>query len=366
MWKTLKFRGRKPVIVVLALLILAAVVFIFVINRPPSVEVLVVKVQPYSEKVIAVGQLKPEQVTTLIAEVNGTVKSFHAEEGSTVAAGEILIRIEKTITSDYESARSEYARLRSLASAASADYNNAKTLYAEGAISKSDLTAKKNALEAALSQQKAAELQVEIAADNFGKYQISVPWDSVVLKAYAAPGDYVTAGQALAEIGGLTGYEITADLDEKYFPLLKIGLPVSIAVSDAGIGEIRGEVNSITPKIDTETGTFQVRIKVPESFPYQASDLTVNLEFLLLEKDRAVAIPEKYLLSEGKDGENADTFVLLYDRGKVKKQFVKTTPGFGSNLLVDEGLKDGDLVILPEEGLKEGDPVALNEEGVGN
>lgn len=355
------YRIKRLLLVIIPLIIIVSAAFI-ILNRPEPVEVLAIKEQPYSEKIIAVGQLKPEQETTLIAEVSGTIKSFVGAEGDIISSGTVLVEIENQIRSEYDSASTEYSRLRSLFSTAQTDYNNAKALFDVGAISQMELTAKQNAVQSVLSQQKAAKLQLEIAADNTGKYRVTVPWDSVLLKAYVASGDYVSIGQSLADLGSSKGYQVVADLDEKYFPVVKEGLPVLISVGD-NREQFRSEIESITPQINTETGMFQVRVSLSEQFPYQASNLTVDLEFLLMEKDRAIVIPEKYLLSGADFPANNAGFVLLLENEKVKKQPIQITAGFSNNILITEGLKEGDLLLFPGDGFKEGDSVAQYKEG---
>ena len=83
----MKKNMKRVLLVALPVVILLAT-FFFLGNGPDPVEVLAVEEKPYAEKIIAGGQLGPDQETTLIAEVNGTVKSLSAEEGDRVSAGE--------------------------------------------------------------------------------------------------------------------------------------------------------------------------------------------------------------------------------------------------------------------------------------
>jgi len=73
-------------------------------------------------------------------------------------------------------------------------------------------------------------------------------------------------------------------------------------------------------------------------------------------------IPKKYFTAE----ESNAGFVLLYREGKVKKEQVEIDAGFGSNVLVLNGLKEGDLLISPEADLVEGDSVKSYKEGEAN
>lgn len=352
---------RTLMIIVLAIIVLIAAI-IFFTTRAEPVQVISVKEEPYTEKIIAVGQLGLEQETTLVAEVNGTIERVTVKPGESIILGNLIIEIENQTSLEYSSAKSEYDRLISLQSISRTDYNNASILYKEGAISKSDMLLKKAAYETSVSQLRAAQLQLEITQDNKGKYSITAPWNSVLLKTYVSPGDYVRIGDSLAEIGSLGGYKILAELDEKYFPYVKSGMPVLISVGDGNQGETIGSIDNITPQIDNNTGTFEIRIGVPEGFPYQASNLTVNLEIILLEKDNAIVIPGNYLIQEsGTDG-TSKAYVLINDNGKALKTYIEIQPTLSSKVLVIKGLKPQTMLISPESGINDGDTIKKYKE----
>lgn len=348
---------RALIITTLILLILIVAVAIFFITKEEGVSAFSVIEEPYTEKIIAVGQLGLEQETTLVSQVNGIVETVTLKPGEHVASESLLIEIENQASLEYSSARSEYNRLLSLQSISKIDYNNASTLYKEGAISKSDMLLKKTAYETIATQLKSAQLQLQVTKDNIDKYSIKAPWDSVLLKSYVSPGDYVRTGEALAEIGSIGGYKILAELDEKYFPYVKNEMPVSISVGDGRQGEAKGFIDNITPQIDKNTGTFEIRIEVPEGFPYQASNLTVNLEIILLEIDKAIVIPQNYIIQEASYNGKNNNFVLTYDEGKALKSPVEVQLTLSDKVLVLEGLKAGTILLLPESGIKNGDLV---------
>ena len=355
-------KSKRSLMIIGLIIIILVAAIIFFVNRDEPVEVLSVKEEPYTEKIIAVGQLGLEQETRLVAEVNGTIEKIMASPGETVSSGSLLIEIENQASLEYSSAKSEYDRLVSLQSISRIDYNNATTLYNEGAISKSDMLLKRTSYETSVSQLRAAQLQLEISQDNKGKYSITVPWDSVLLKSYVAPGDYVRTGDSLAEIGSVGGYKILAELDEKYFPYIRNEMPVMISVGDGKQGETKGSIDNITPQIDANTGTFEIRIAVPDGFPYQASNLTVNLEILLLEKDKAIVIPQNYLIQEDSSQGANKTYVLVNDKGRAVKTYIETQSTLSAKVLVVKGLEPGDILISPDSGIKDGDSIKKYKE----
>jgi membrane fusion protein (multidrug efflux system) len=348
-------KKKRTLLAVALIIIIVIIAIVFFLSKDNPIPAYTVTTEPYTEKIIAVGQLGLEQEITLVAEVSGTVEKVTIKPGETINSGALLIQIESQATLEYASAKSEYDRVVSLQSISKTDYNNALVLYKEGAISKSDMLQKKTTYEAAVSQFRSAQLQVEVAQNNRGKYGITVPWDSVLLKAYVAPGDYARIGEPLAEIGSVGGYSIVAELDEKYFPYIKNNMPVLISVGDGKQGESKGAIDNITPQIDANTGTFEIRISVPKGFPYQASNLTVNLEILLLEKKEAMVIPQSYLVENQAKESDSESYVLVYENGKALKTLIETQSTLSAKVIVIKGLKSGMILISPESGIQDGD-----------
>lgn len=356
------FKNKTALLMIALALVILVASIVFFATRDEPLTIFSVTEEPYTEKIIAVGQLGLEQETTLVAEVNGTIERLMVSPGETILSGGLLIEIENQVSLEYASAKSEYDRLVSLQSISKTDYNNASTLYNEGAISKSDMLLKRTAYETTLSQLRAAQLNLQISQDNRSKYKITVPWDSILLKSYVGSGDYVKSGDSLAEIGSVGGYKILADLDEKYFPYIKNDMPVLISVGDGKQGETKGSIDNITPQIDGNTGTFEIRIAVPDGFPYQASNLTVNLEIVLLERDKAIVIPESYLIQEANDQGSIQAYVLVNNKGKAEKTPIEVQTTLSAKVLVLKGLKPGNMLISPESGIKDGDSVKKYKE----
>lgn len=394
-------RRKKWIAGGVAVIIVAAAAF-FIGNMEKGIDAIKVESAPYTEKIVAVGQLGLAQETTLVAEVSGTVREITIQEGSTLTAGSVLIRIDEgdlayqleereavyldsaaqyntLISFEYASAKAEFERLTSLKTQAEAAYQDSQKLYNEGAIARTLMLNTKSTYESALSQWTTAKLRLEAlgpggslrsagasrlqgaeaqynkAKDNADNYRIAVPWDAVVLKTYVAVGDLVQPGQTLADIGGTGGFMVAAELDEKYFPYLAKGLPVCIFVGEDRAGLVKGSIENITPQINPNTGTFPIAIALPDDFPYQASNLTVNLEITLREIKNAIQIPSAYLMRE--TDEVTGSYVFVYQKGSAERRAVKTEAGLSSFVLITEGLSEGDIVLSPAGGLSDGDRV---------
>jgi len=385
-------------------LIIAVFFIIFLLSRGngDDAEVITIQSQTYEEKIVAVGQLQLVNETTLISEVSGEVLSVGAEEGDVILADSIIILISDSDQnfqleqkkSAYENAKAEYQHLvdfnyasakQDLISQASQkeqaqkSYEAAVSLYREGALSQIDFMEYKSNYDAALAAWNTARLKVqsfeeggslrssagaqlqsaktsyESALNDQNKYQITVPWNSVLLKTYVSEHDYIQPGEALADIGEAGSYHVITELDEKYFPYLEKDRKAMIFLGDSGKSNgIEGIIDVISPKINEETGTFEVKIAIPDEFKYQASNLTVNIEIMIIEKENAIVIPEEYLM-------NGESSVYLYQNGNAVKTEIEYEAGLSSNILITDGLKEGDVIIMPGASIQDGKAVKINK-----
>jgi multidrug efflux pump subunit AcrA (membrane-fusion protein) len=384
-------------------LVLVILTIILFPSRADSAESITIEAKDYDEKIVAVGLLQFTNETSFKAEVSGAIKSITVEEGAFISAGSILIEFDdanqgfqleemqasyidaqaqynQLVEFDFLVAKEELRRLTALKEQAKKTYENAMNLYKEGAISQSAMQESKAYYDTVVAQWTSANLKVKSleqggplreaalsrvqgvkamydrTLETSSKYQIKVPWDSVLLKAYVQPEDYVQVGQLLAEIGEQGSYQVTTELDEKYFPYISKGLKASVFVGENRAEAIEGKINIITPKINENTGTFGVKIELPSEFPYQASDLTVNVEIKLKEQKDAITLSAQYLIEE-----EDDVYVYLFKNGTIQKTRIEIERGSSSTVLVLEGLQAGDVIVKPSPELEDGDSVKISK-----
>ena len=403
--KYIKWTKGKQVAVIVLIIAVIASLFLMSIGNKNEAEAITIQMQSYEEKIVAVGQLQLARETTLISEVSGEIQSINATDGDIISADSVIISINDSdqdfqleqkkasyenieaqyknlVEFDYATAKEDLISLNSKKEQAKKSYEAAISLYKEGALSQIDYLEYKSAYDAAFAAWNTGKLKVQSlseggslrssaysqlqssrssydsALNDQKKYRITVPWNSILLKTYVFENDYVQPGDILADIGEAGSYHVIAELDEKYFPYLSEGMRASISLGNPGKSdETEGTVDVITPKINSDTGTFEVKIALPTEFPYQATDLTVNVEIIIMEKENAITIPEQYLMEK-------ESSVYLFRNGKAIKTSVKYEGGPSSNLLITDGLKEGDIIIMPGASIQDGKSVKIDK-GVG-
>lgn len=399
--KNIKWSRKKIVITSAVLLLLIASFLLFGENKGGADYIKATK-GPYAEKIVAVGQMGMENQTSIISQVSGKVNLVGGSEGETVSKGSLLISLTNSdqesqkdqkesayldaqeqydalVQYDYVLAKQELSRAELSMTQAQKNYQDAQLLYEEGAISKNSLVDYELAYQSAQLQGSTAKMKLESlgpsgtkrnsslyklesakstyesALLDEGKYKIVADWDAVILGAYVNQGDTVKSGDLLLDVGQDETYTVLADLDEKYFRYVAKGMKADINLDGQSKSEkLEGEISVVSPKINKNTGTFQVEIKILSKIPYHASDLTVNIEIILKQTENAIVIPKQYLLEN-------EASLYVYKNGKAKRIEVEIEKGPSSNVIVKSGVKEGDTVLLPAPGVSDGQPVSLKK-----
>lgn len=398
-WKSKLNWSRKKSWITLAALIVVTLAFFLIPKEEEGYSYLELKERPYGEKVLAVGQMGLEGETTLIAKVAGTVQSLGGKDGEILPEGSLLLSIydpdqafllaqkesgyldareqyNGVIEYDYPAALQELDRLTRNLERARKDEQDARVLLAEGAISQNAYMDYQNALKTAETQWNSERLRIETLApggskreslkyrmDNAkalydstaikeGDYNIRAEGETIILKSYVQLGDTVNPGDILMDVAESGKKIVTAELDEQYLLFLQEGMEASIRVEGTE-SVISGKLESISPKVNKNAGTFPITILVLDELDFNASDLTVNIEITLLEEEKALTIPKQYLTEQGT--------VFVYDGGTVKETSIEFRTGPGGSVILKKGLKEGDRILLPTTDLEDGAQVRLGE-----
>ena len=164
--------------------------------------------------------------------------------GSRVKAGQLLVTLDPT---QYNQQRLQYQT-------ALDDYNRLVPVYEAGGISAQQLEQTKAAL----------DVQKEVL-DNLRKnIEMRSPIAGVVTARNYEAGNLFT-GTPVLHVMQINPLKIIANIQEQYYPAVKLGMPVEIR-TDIFPGEVfAGKVSLIYPALDPATRTFKVEVKVPNA-----------------------------------------------------------------------------------------------------
>lgn len=197
-------------------------------------------------------------------------------------------------------------------------------------------------LEAAKSKVKQAEGSLLSTELLLRETYIRSPLNGVVAVRNMEAGEMVREDSVLATVIDISKVYISMNLNEKEVIRIKKGQKVRFTADALGSSrEFRGDVETITPLLDTKTRTLEVRAVIdnpgrellPGMFSRAVIDTGLNV--------RGVLIPESSLVKR-EDGRNE---VYIVKNGIAILQSVTAGSRYGDDIHIEEGLGEGDRIV---------------------
>ncbi len=182
----------------------------------------------------------------------------------------------------------------------------------------------------------------ELARTRRAREALPVPATAsgVVTEKNVVRGSAFSAGQVLFKIAPLDPVWVIASVYQMDLPLVKVGMPARLLDPYLDAGSRAGRVSFVSPALERDTRTVQVRIEVPNANGALKPGMFVDVE-LQAPLGRRLAVPESAVLPTG---ERHVVFVDLGD-GRLAPRQVRLGRRAGQWYEVLEGLAAGDMVV---------------------
>jgi membrane fusion protein (multidrug efflux system) len=213
---------------------------------PISVQVTEVTTESWADHFDAVGTIESVQGVTLANEVPGKVEKIAFESGSMVAAGDVLVILDKA---------SEEAQLRSAMAAAelaTLNLNRTRDLRKTSVISQSEL-------DTAESQHKNTAARVEELQWMLQKRTIKAPFSGRLGIRQIREGQFLQAGAPIVSLQSIDPVYVNFSLPQQRLSELSQGMKVQ-ATTDALAGRVfEGRLTAIDAEVDPLTRNIRLQ-----------------------------------------------------------------------------------------------------------
>jgi len=212
------------------------------------------------------GTLVADRTAQIRAEVPGSVVQVLVDEGSTVAQGASLARIDDRAISDaFLSARSALAAAEAGRELAARELTRAERLAQAGAIADRDLeNAKRGDL---LARTAFDDAQARFAAANKQKDAAGVlaPYAGVVSERFVNPGDVVTPGAPLFTVVDPATMRLEAAVPAEQLGQVRMGATVTFTVTGYPGRTFQGRISAVNPSADPQTRQVRLFVRIPNA-----------------------------------------------------------------------------------------------------
>ncbi len=290
-----------------------------------------------AEKRVLTKSVKAEQATVYLTEtytseiepykendITPAASGLHIDRilvdvGDKVAANQVVATLDKTTL------RQQEAQLSIIEDT----YNRMKPVFEAGGISEQQLVQYENQY----------NMQKEIVDNLRRNSEIRTPISGVVTARNFESGD-LFANQPILHIMQIDRLKVMANVAEQFFPNVKVGMPVEIAV-DIYPGEIfEGRVSLIYPALDTATRTFKVEITVPNAQNKLRPGMYARATFNMGSK-QGVMIPDTSILKQAGSNEH---YVFVIQGDSVIRRAVNMGRQVGDRVDILAGVKAGEEI----------------------
>ncbi len=324
-------------------------------QAPAATHVDVYVVPPAAQMPITLeypARLKSIRSATVVSRVSGVLQKKFFTEGSYVKKGTLLYRIEPDIYAALVHERqADLALQESVLTKTKRDWERAKSLYTDKAISLKEHDAALSSYETSVAQVNAAKAKLASAKVNLNYTDVRAPISGIAGMKATDLGNVVTVGTPLititqtdpiqAEFAIPDGDFIKAkeaQADGRWDASLQKKLTATLTVKGL---HTTGSIDYVAPVIDQKTGSVQARAifdnkkgnLLPGSFG------RVKVEGIM--RNGALTVPQKAILQNP-----LGTIVFVVEEGKAAARPVVIGDTSGQNFIVKKGLKAGDTVIV--------------------
>lgn len=387
---------QRPVQFGVAALLL--VYLVFRLTKSTEVSALVISEQEYKPLLQISGEVIPVQDSQLSAAIAGQITNITVTVGQRVNKGDLLValddtsvrlameqaesdllaarlNLEKARSLEYQSARRDSVEDQQDLAQAEDDLKRLMSLNEAGAASGQELENAQRAVATAQERAEASrlllesytaggtnlallenqvhtrELALQQARLNLDNYLLIAPFPGTVLEIQTEEGERVTVGQKLVRLGAGSGLEVKINPDQQYKDMISPGMAARVWLPQTPDQAYAGKVTMVEPAADPALGTMGARIVMEKSANALNPGSLVTVQLTAMLPIKGVLLEDKWLVTlEGKTG----AWVLQDHVAHFRSLTLGTRGSWG--VVVKQGLKKGDVVLLPGE-IKDGQKV---------
>ena len=377
-------------------------------GQPPAPTVIVASVAQRTVPIYSeyVGQTRADNTVELRARVEGVLQKVYFREGTPVRKGQLLFTIDKRPfqaalqsaramaakavadqaqaeqRTDVLQAQAELADAQAVLSKADQDVARLAPLAKEKAVTEQDL-------DAAIAAQKSAKATVAARQANVTNLEASVKYTIERAKAEVSAGQARVVQAQLelsycdiySPISGVIGFlqvdegnlvgrgdatllatvsasdPLLVDFSVSEIEYLKLTDPETanqrtgelrfdLLLSDESVHPHQGTFKVLDRTVDPTTGTMKVEATFPNPGGYLRPGQFARVRVAVAERENAILIPQRAI----QDLQGAKTVMVVDDKNTVTVRTVKLGDKTDKDIVVLDGLKPGDRVIV--EGMQ--------------
>jgi RND family efflux transporter MFP subunit len=330
----------------------------------PTVQLATLERGAATQSLVLPGNIQPYYKAPIYARVSGYLKSWQADIGSKVRAGQLLASIDAPdLDQQLQQAQANLATAQANEQVTAVTAQRWSSLVASQWVSRQSNDEKVGAATAARTAADAAQANVRQVEAMESFKSIIAPFDGIVTQRNIDVGALVTAGtggnagQALFEVSDLHKVRIYVQVPQAFSAALTPGLKATFEMPQYPGQQFEATLVTTSHAMDASSRSMLVQLQADNTEGKFFSGAYCQVHFKLPGDPNMVRVPATALLPVNLGVEVA----VMGDGNKAILKSVQLGRDFGDTVEVTSGLASQDQVIdSPPETLRSGDQVQVS------
>jgi RND family efflux transporter MFP subunit len=283
------------------------------------------------------GVVEAVNEATLSAQTAGRVAEVLVDVNDTVKAGELLMRLRATEqVAGLGQAQAALRAATSQDAQARAQFDRIRDMYERKVVARSTYDEAVTARDAAAANRASAQAAVESAREGVAYTELRAPYDGVVTARRVQTGEAVAPGMPLLTVSALGTLRVVAEIPQSMADQVRSLRQAHVYIGDETISS---SAVTMFPAADPQSGTFRVRIELPETGKPLAPGMHAKVGFATGEASRTL-VPRTAVVERSE----LRAVYVVTPEGRVVLRQVRLGRPLGDNIEVIAGLARGERV----------------------
>jgi len=309
------------------------------LDKPVSTETFTAR--PAARQSSLTGFTRARSAMSLVTEESGRVVKVLADVGDALGRDGLFAELDTTfIKLDLAANRADQQRLKSDLDYNKKEMDRYQALVKTDTAPQSTLDSNIRAHQAALQQLRAKQVEEEVLLERLKRFSLVGPPGWKVVSRYIEPGEWVTKGETLADLGRydvlLVPFALTS---EEYRALKDMGDAVPLRLTDLG-GTVQARVARVSPGFDPITRKINVDLEISQGDFEFRGGIRTELNVVLSDPGGAVAVPVSALVKAYEE------YFLMTPDGERVRVVLLGSAGEGLRRVSGPDVRPGDVFLL--------------------
>jgi len=327
----------------------------------PTVAVVLPDARALSATIDLPGRLEAYYRAPIFARVNGYLKSWSADIGAKVAAGQVIAEIEAPdLDQQLLQARADLASQQASAKLSEATLNRRRTLIASNFVSMQEIDERSADLSNKQAAVNSSQANVERLEALAGYKKITVPFDGVVTARDTDVGALINAGGGsgppMFVVSDIRKLRVYVNVPQTYVPAIRIGARAVISMPEYPNRTFDATVEASSQSVDVGSGTTRMQLGLDNPKGELMPGGYANVRLSLVRDTVPLHIPASALMFN----QNGLRVATVGADDRVVFKTVTIGRDLGKDIELASGISPDDrIIVAPPDGIDDGDRVRV-------